>query len=49
MKNGAVKVVSGTSTILTKVALKNGTPTYTFTMPGPDNKGNDLSISLKSK
>lgn len=30
---GAVKVVSGTTTISTKVALKNGVPTYTFTMP----------------
>ncbi len=40
---GAVKVVSGNSTISTKVALKNGTPTYTFTMPA-----GDVSILVES-
>ena len=28
-----IKVMCGTSTVTTKIVLKNGTPTYTFTMP----------------
>jgi hypothetical protein len=31
-----IKVMCGTSTVTTKIVLKNGTPTYTFTMPDGD-------------